>query len=213
MLHWHLSDEFCHTAAPTDDKDSSKKSFSVHNWTLLTQKRSEICCRTLFNPKVTQNIFFTLFHFNCECRLTPTHKQKQTKTFSLTKTLRNVAYSSSFQLSSQFLSSCNVGMPHTARNSTWNSLQISKALEKAAHPVCTWGGYIRLCIELPERLSFSNLLTHFQVKSYQSVPDLKEEIYLGSTKVLVRMTGKPQRYCCSIWSSNQIHLLGCRNAV
>ncbi len=25
MLHWHLSDEFCHTAARIDDKDSSKK--------------------------------------------------------------------------------------------------------------------------------------------------------------------------------------------
>ncbi len=136
-----------------------------------------------------------------------TNRNRQ-KTFSLTKTLRNVAYSSSLQLSSQFLSSCNVGMPHTARNSTWNSLQISKALEKAAHPVCTWGGYIRQCIELPECLYFSNLLTHFQVKSYQSVADLKEEICLGSAKVLVRMTGKPQRYCCSIWSSNQIHLLG-----
>jgi len=60
------------------------------------------------------------------------------------------------------------------------------------------------CIELPERLSFSNLLTHFHVKSYQPVPDLKEEISLGSAKVLVRMTGKPQRYCCSTWSSNQM---------
>lgn len=46
------------------------------------------------------------------------------------------------------------------------------------------------CIELPERLSSSNLLTHFHVKS---VPDLKEEISLGSAKVLVRVTGKPPK--------------------
>lgn len=49
------------------------------------------------------------------------------------------------------------------------------------------------CIELPERHSSSNLQTHFHVKSYQPVPDLEEGICLGSAKVLVRMTGKPQK--------------------
>lgn len=147
MLHWHLSDELCHTAAPIHDKDSPKKSFLIHSWALLTQKRwSEIRCRPLFNPGVTQTYFSPASTSTLSVGFTPTHKQKQTKTFSLTKTLRNVAYSSSLQLSSQFLSSCNVGMPHTARNSTWNSLQISKALEKATHPVCTWGGSIRCAL-------------------------------------------------------------------
>lgn len=127
-----------------------QESFFIHKWALLTQKRwSDLSCKTLFNPKVTQSIVFTLFHFNSECRLTPTRKQKQTKTFSLTKTFRNVAYSSSLQLSSQFLSSCYVGMPHAERNSTWNSLQISKALEKVARLVCTWCGSIKLVYWTP----------------------------------------------------------------
>jgi len=36
---WHLSDEFCHNAAPIDDKDSARKSFIIHKCALLTQKR------------------------------------------------------------------------------------------------------------------------------------------------------------------------------